>query len=168
MAKLKIKKYGDPVLRQKAIAICEITEDIKKLSIDMLETMYAACGVGLAAPQVGILLELCVIDVSQSRKSPLVMINPEIISSEDKTFTQEGCLSLPGFYENVKRFDKVIAKYTDLEGKIKEIKAQGFLAKAVLHEIDHLNAKIFIDYLPIWKRKIIEKEIKRKKKMGDW
>jgi peptide deformylase len=77
-------------------------------------------------------------------------------------------LSLPGFYENVKRFDKVIAEYTDLEGKVKEIKAQGFLAKAVLHEIDHLNAKIFIDYLPIWKRKIIEKEIKRKKKMGDW
>jgi peptide deformylase len=168
MAKLEIKKYGDPVLRQKANAVSEITEDIKKLSIDMLETMYAACGVGLAAPQVGVCLELFVIDVSEDGNSPLVMINPEIISGEDKISIQEGCLSLPGFFENVKRFDKIIARYTDLEGKIKEIKAQGFLAKAVLHETDHLNAKIFIDYLPIWKRKIIEKEIKRKKKKGDW
>ncbi|GHT41518.1 peptide deformylase [Endomicrobiia bacterium] len=168
MAKLKIKRYGEPVLRKKTSVVFEITENIKKLAADMLETMYAAQGAGLAAPQVGVLLGLCVIDVSQDQKSPLVMINPKIISGEDKVFAEEGCLSLPGFYENVKRFDKITAEYTDLKDKKKEINAQGFLAKAVQHEIDHLNAKIFIDFLPEWKRKVIEKEIKRKKKMGDW
>lgn len=168
MAKLTIKKYGNPVLRKKAEAVIEINDDIKKLASDMLETMYSAPGVGLAAPQVGISLRLCVIDVDPNKKSPVVAINPEIISGENKITAEEGCLSLPGFYENVKRFEKIAVSYTDLNDERQKITAQGFFAKVVQHEIDHLDAKLFIDYLPDWKRKSIEKKIKRKKKAGDW
>jgi peptide deformylase len=168
MAKLKIKKYGDPVLRKRAEAVLEIDEGIKKLASDMLETMYSVPGVGLAAPQVGVSLRLCVIDVDPQEKSPVVMVNPEIISAKNKIIAEEGCLSFPGFYENINRFDKIIAEYTDLNGNRQEIKAQNFLAKAVQHEIDHLDAKLLIDYLPDWKKKSIEKKIKRKKKAGDW
>jgi peptide deformylase len=168
MAILNIEKYGSKVLRQKSQNVNEITKDIKLLAKDMLETMYFAKGVGLAAPQVGKLLRLCVIDMDEKQKSPIVMINPEIVSGDDKKFVEEGCLSIPTFYEKVKRFDKVTAKYTYLDGNKKEIFAQGFLAIAIQHEIDHLDAKLFIDYLPDFKRKLIEKEIKRKKKMGIW
>jgi peptide deformylase len=168
MAKLKIKKYGDPALRKIAEAVSEINGIIKKLASDMLETMYFAPGVGLAAPQVGVLLRLCIIDVDPNKKSPIIMINPEIISGENKINAEEGCLSFPGFYENVNRFKNIIAGYTDLNGSRQEIKAQNFLAKAIQHEIDHLDAKLFIDYLPDWKRKSIEKKIRRKKKAGDW
>ena len=168
MAKLKIKKYGDPALRKRAEVVSEINESIKKLASDMLETMYSASGVGLAAPQVGISLRFCVIDVDPNKKSSIVMINPEIISGENKITSKEGCLSFPGFYENVNRFENIIAGYTDLNGNRQEIKAQNFLAKAVQHEVDHLDAKLFIDYLPDWKRKSIEKKIRRKKKTGDW
>jgi peptide deformylase len=168
MAKLKIKKYGSPALRKIAETVSGINENIKKLAYDMLETMYSAPGVGLAAPQVGISLRLCVIDVDPNKKSPVVMINPEIILGGNKIIAKEGCLSFPGFYENINRFENIIAEYTDLNGSRQEIKAQNFLAKAVQHEIDHLDAKLFIDYLPDWKKKSIEKKIKRKKKAGDW
>jgi peptide deformylase len=168
MTKLKIRKYGESILREKIDIVPEINEDIKRFACDMLETMYAYRGIGLAASQVGVLVRLCVIDVSQDQKSPIFMINPKIISGEDRVSAVEGCLSLPGFYENVKRLDKIIAEYTNMEGKKKEIRAEGILAKVMQHEIDHLNAKIFIDYLPEWKRKTIEKEIKRKKKMDIW
>ncbi|MDR3274628.1 MAG: peptide deformylase [Endomicrobium sp.] len=147
MSKLEIKKYGDPVLRKKTTAVLEINADIKKLASNMLETMYLAKGVGLAAPQVGISLRLCVIDVDPNKKYPVVMINPEIISGENKVSAGEGCLSFPGVYENVERFGNVVAKYTDLNGKQCEVKAQDLLAKAMQHEIDHLDGKLFIDYL---------------------
>ncbi len=168
MSKLEIKKYGEQVLRKKTEEIKEINDEIKKLAEDMLETMYRAPGVGLAAPQVGISLKMCVIDVDPDKKSPLVLINPQILEGESKYISEEGCLSFPGLYEEVKRFEKVIAKYTDLKGKEKIIEAEGFLAKAIQHEIDHLDAKLFIDYLPEWKRKAVEKEIKRRKKAGEW
>jgi len=155
-------------LRKKADNVAEITKDIERLASDMLETMYAAPGVGLAAPQVGVSIRMCVIDVSPEKRNPIVMINPEIISGENKISSEEGCLSFPGVYESVKRFEKVKAAYDDLKGKRKEIDAEGFLAKAVQHEIDHLDAKLFIDYLPDWKRKGVEKEIKRRKKAGNW
>jgi peptide deformylase len=167
MIKLEIKKYGDPVLRKRAEAVSKIDEGIKELASDILETMYSVLGIGLAAPQVGISLRLCVVDVNTTQ-SPIVMINPEIILGKNKITAEEGCLSFPGFYENINRFEKIIARYTDLNGNRQEIKAQNFLAKVVQHEIDHLNAKLFIDYLPDWKRKFIEKKIKRKKKAGDW
>jgi peptide deformylase len=169
MARLNIYKYGEQILRKKTEHVTEIDDKIKKLVSDMFETMYAAPGVGLAAPQVGISLRICVIDVRPDGKnSPLVMINPEIIEGENKILAEEGCLSFPGMYEKVKRFDKITAEFTDLEGGRTKIKAGGFLAKAVQHEIDHLNGKLFIDYLPDFKRKSVEKEIKRKKKAGDW
>jgi peptide deformylase len=168
MAILKIEKYGSKVLRQKSRNVEKTTEDIKLLVKDMLETMYFAKGVGLAAPQVGQLLRLCVIDVDQNKKMPIVMVNPIIICGEDKKFLEEGCLSIPNFYEKVKRFDKITVKYTDLNGNKKEISAQSVLAIVVQHEIDHLDAKLFIDYLPDFKRKVIEKEIKKKRKAGEW
>ena len=168
MAKLEIKKYGDSVLRKKSDLVQKISKDIKRLTEDMLETMYSSRGLGLAAPQVGVSLRVCVIDVDPDKKLPLVMINPKIASGSNKILDQEGCLSLPEIFAEVKRFSNIVAEYTDLEGKNKTIEAEGLLARAIEHEIDHLDAKIFIDYLPDWKRKNIEKEIKRRKKKGDW
>ncbi|MDR3048736.1 MAG: peptide deformylase [Elusimicrobiota bacterium] len=169
MSKLTILKYGDPILRKKSIEIKDITQDIKKLAFDMLETMYAAPGVGLAAPQIGVNIRLLVVDINPpDKKNPLIMLNPVIIKAENKIDMEEGCLSFPGFYEAVKRFEYVDAEYATLDGKRKTILANGFLSKAIQHEIDHLDAKLFIDYLADWKRKAVEKEIKRKKKVGQW
>lgn len=169
MAQLKIVKYGDSVLRQKTKEISDITMEIKQLAYNMLDTMYNAPGVGLAAPQVGVSLQMCVIDVSPNgKKHPFILINPKIISGENKIELEEGCLSFPGIFELVKRYDKIIAEYLDLDGNINRVEVIGFLAKAFQHEIDHLNGKVFIDYLAAWKRKNIEKEIKKRKKGGDW
>ena len=169
MARLAIKKYGDNVLRKKNEPVAEITQEVKKLAADMLETMYAAPGVGLAAPQVGVSLRICVIDVKPNGKSdPLVMINPKIIEGDNKISAEEGCLSFPGIYESVKRYEKVVAECTDLKGKKIRVKGEGLLAKAIQHEIDHLDGKLFIDYLQDFKRKTVEKEIKRRKKAGSW
>ncbi len=169
MAILEIVKYGDPVLRKKTEPITEITDDIIQLAEDMLETMYAAPGVGLAGPQVGVSLQICVIDiVPEGKRNPIVLINPKVISGEDKVELEEGCLSFPKIYEKVKRWNKVKVEYVDLKGNLKEVEAEGFLAKAFQHEIDHLNGKVFIDYLPAWKRKLVEKEIKRRKKGKNW
>ncbi len=169
MAKLAICKYGDQVLRKKTEPVTEINDEIKKLVSDMFETMYAAPGVGLAAPQVGVSLRICVIDVRPDGKSsPLAMINPEIVEGENKVLAEEGCLSFPGLYEKVKRYEKITAEFTDLKGKRIRLKAEGFLAKALQHETDHLDGKLFIDYLPDFKRKAVERDIKRKKKAGVW
>ena len=169
MAILKIVKYGDPVLRKKTAPVTEITDDIIQLAEDMLETMYAAPGVGLAGPQVGVSLQICVIDVvPEGKKNPIVLINPKVLSGEDKVELEEGCLSFPKIYEKVKRWNKVRVEYVDLKGDLKEVEVEGFLAKAFQHEIDHLNGKVFIDYLPDWKRKLVEKEIRRRKKGKNW
>lgn len=169
MSILEIVKYGDPVLRKKTQPITEITDDVIQLAEDMLETMYAAPGVGLAGPQVGISLQICVIDVvPEGKRNPIVLINPKVISGEDKVELEEGCLSFPKIYEKVKRWNKVKVEYVDLKGNLKEVEVEGFLAKAFQHEIDHLNGKVFIDYLPDWKRKLVEKEIRRRKKGKNW
>ena len=169
MALLEIVKYGDPVLRKKTEPITEITDDIVQLAEDMLETMYAAPGVGLAGPQVGKSLQICVIDVvPDGKRTPIVLINPKVLSGEDKVELEEGCLSFPKIYEKVKRWNKIQVEYTDLKGKINRVEVEGFLAKAFQHEIDHLNVKVFIDYLPDWKRKLVEKEIRRRKKGKNW
>ena len=169
MAILEIVKYGDPILRKKTQSITKITDDVIQLAEDMLETMYAAPGVGLAGPQVGVSLQICVIDVvPEGKRNPIVLINPKVISGEDKVELEEGCLSFPKIYEKVKRWNKVRVEYVDLKGNLKEVEAEGFLAKAFQHEIDHLNGKVFIDYLPAWKRKLVEKEIKRRKKGKNW
>ena len=169
MAILEIVKYGDPVLRKKTEPITKITDDVIQLAEDMLETMYAAPGVGLAGPQVGISLQICVIDiVPEGKRDPIVLINPKVLSGEDKVELEEGCLSFPKIYEKVKRWNKVQVEYTDLKGNLNKVEVEGFLAKAFQHEIDHLNGKVFIDYLPAWKRKLVEREIKRRKKGKNW
>lgn len=169
MAILEIVKYGDPILRKKTEPITEINDDVIQLAEDMLETMYAAPGVGLAGPQVGVSLQICVIDiVPEGKRNPIVLINPKVISGNDKVELEEGCLSFPKIYEKVKRWNKVRVEYVDLKGNLKEVEVEGFLAKAFQHEIDHLNGKVFIDYLPAWKRKLVEKEIKRRKKGKNW
>ena len=169
MSLLKIVKYGDPILRKKTEPITEINDDIIQLAEDMLETMYAAPGVGLAGPQVGVSLQICVIDiVPEGKRDPIILINPKVLSGENKVELEEGCLSFPKIYEKVKRWDKVRVEYVDLKGNLKEVEAEGFLAKAFQHEIDHLNGKVCIDYLPDWKRKLVEKEIKRRKKSKNW
>ena len=169
MSILEIVKYGDPVLRKKTEPITEITDDIIQLAQDMLETMYAAPGVGLAGPQVGKSLQICVIDVvPDGKRDPIVLINPKVVSGEDKIELEEGCLSFPKIYEKVKRWNKIQAEYVDLKGNLNKVEVEGFLAKAFQHEIDHLNGKVFIDYLPDWKRKLVEKEIRRRKKGKNW
>ncbi|MBO7431666.1 MAG: peptide deformylase [Elusimicrobia bacterium] len=169
MAILEIVKYGDPVLRKKTEPITKITDDVIQLAEDMLETMYAAPGVGLAGPQVGLSLQICVIDiVPEGKRNPIVLINPKVLSGEDKVELEEGCLSFPKIYEKVKRWNKVQVEYTDLKGNLNKVEVEGFLAKAFQHEIDHLNGKVFIDYLPAWKRKLVEREIKRRKKGKNW
>ena len=169
MAILEIVKYGNPILREKSKPIKEITDDIIKLAKNMLETMYAAPGVGLAGPQVGLALQICVIDVvPDSKRNPIVLINPKIISGQDKYEGEEGCLSFPKIFEKIRRWQKIEAEYIDLNGNVNRVEVDGFLAKAFQHEIDHLNGKVFIDYLPSWKRKLVEKEIKRRKKVKNW
>ena len=169
MSIYKIVKYGDPVLRKKTEEIKEITEDIKHLAADMLETMYAAPGVGLAAPQIGLSLKICVIDVMpDGKREPYILINPKIIDGNNMVELEEGCLSFPKIYEKVKRFNEVTAEYTDINGKLRKVTVDGFLAKAFQHEIDHLNGKVFIDLLSPWKRKDVEKEIRKRKKCGNW
>ena len=169
MAILEIVKYGDPILRKKTQPVTEINNDVIQLAEDMLETMYAAPGVGLAGPQVGVSLQICVIDVvPEGKRNPIVLINPKVISGEDKVELEEGCLSFPKIYEKVKRWNKVRVEYVDLKGNLNEVEVEGFLAKAFQHEIDHLNGKVFIDYLPDWKRKLVEKEIRRRKKGKNW
>ena len=133
MAILKIVKYGDPVLRKKTAPVTEITDDIIQLAEDMLETMYAAPGVGLAGPQVGVSLQICVIDVvPEGKRNPIVLINPKVLSGEDKVELEEGCLSFPKIYEKVKRWNKVRVEYVDLKGNLKEVEVEGFLSNPIL------------------------------------
>ncbi|MDR2676873.1 MAG: peptide deformylase [Endomicrobium sp.] len=155
MSKLEIKKYGEPVLRKKAVSILEVTTYVKGVVFDMLETMYLSSGLGLAAPQVGISLRLCVIDVNLNIKSPIVMINPEIISCEDEVLAEEGCLSIPGVYKEIKRSRNIIVQYIDLNEKKCKIKVWNLLARVVQHEVDHLDGKLFIDYITDFDRKRI-------------
>lgn len=141
---LKIVTEGDPVLREQAKPISKITKRIKKLAKDMLDTMYNANGVGLAAPQVGISERIVVIDIG---KGPIVLINPEIIATQGEEKDTEGCLSIPGRNEYVTRAAHVKVSALNLDGDMVKIEGSGLLARALQHEIDHLNGILFIDYL---------------------
>jgi peptide deformylase len=145
----------DPALRLVSEPVTEITDEIRKLAEDMLDTMYEAPGVGLAAIQIGVTKRIVTMDVSKSEteRQPLVLINPEILwSSEEKRSYEEGCLSIPEYYEEVERPDRVRFRYTTLEGETIEREADGLMATCVQHEIDHLNGVLFIDYLSKLKR----------------
>ncbi|MDR0915092.1 MAG: peptide deformylase [Endomicrobium sp.] len=172
MAKLTIIKYGDSVLRKKTrnLLLEEINTNnsiIRTLAYNMIDTMQCAEGVGIAAPQVGISLSLCIIKTPQDLSQTLVMINPKItFKNNNKTCCQEGCLSLPGIYEDVNRFSEVICEYINLDCKHCIIEARGLLSRIIQHEVDHLNAKLFIDYLSQCKKLQINKIFKTRKQNG--
>lgn len=161
MSLLKILKYPDKRLRNRANEVRG--ESVHKLTEDMLETMYSAPGIGLAATQVGIPLRVTVIDITppEKGKNPIVLINPVLIKGEGKVIMEEGCLSFPGVYELVKRYERVIVEALNLEGKKFKIEANGLLARTLQHEIDHLNGLIFIDRLSPSVRKSAIKKYKK-------
>ena len=166
MALRKILTEPDKILREKSQPVEKVDENLQKLMDDMLETMYAAPGIGLAAIQVGIPKRVIVLDLSSKdeKKNPMYFINPEIIEkSENYSVYEEGCLSVPGQFAEINRPDKCHVKYLDYFGKPKEIKAEGMLATCIQHEMDHLEGILFIDYLSKLKRSMISKKLLKQK-----
>lgn len=162
---LRVRTYGEEVLRQKAKSIERITDEIRTLVEDMKETMREYNGVGLAAPQVGESVRLIIIDPreeqeSENGKYPLALINPEILSAEGECEFEEGCLSIPGIYRKVRRPEKVVVKYTDMDGKIHEIEDEDVLSRVLQHEIDHLDGVLFVDHLSTLAKLSIAKKLK--------
>ena len=167
---LKIVKYGDPVLGLKAENVTRFDDELKKLIEDMFETMYAARGVGLAAPQVGVSKRLFVMDCSNNKEAPerFVFANPQIISVEGEQTGEEGCLSLPGFSGQVKRPAIVTISGQDQEGNQFTVTVKELAARCVLHEVDHLNGLLYIHYLSPLKRDIIKRKVKKQMREGRW
>ena len=165
-----IVKYGDPVLEKRAEAVTIFDDKLKKLVDDMFESMYAAHGVGLAAPQIGISQRLAVIDVTfkEDPDAKLVLINPEIIHSEGRHTQNEGCLSIPDFRESVVRPRKVTVRAQDVNGKFYEKTGEELLARAFLHETDHLNGKLYISHISALKRDLMKRKIRKLTKAGEW
>ena len=167
---LPIRKFGDDVLRLPAEPIAEIDQALQKLIDDMIDTMYAAPGVGLAANQVGVARRLMLIDLSVGKRPGEchVFINPEIIDSEGEVTEEEGCLSIPDFVEIVTRPEKVKLRYLDRSGVQREMWGEGLMARAMCHEIDHLNGTLFVDHLRGFKKEKILKKISKLAKSGMW
>lgn len=165
-----IVRYGDPVLEKPAEPITEFNGDLRKLAEDMFESMYAAHGVGLAAPQIGMSKRIVVIDVTfkEDPNAKLVLINPEIVKVEGRQRSSEGCLSLPDFREEVTRANKVTVRAQDLDGKWFETSGEEMLARAFLHETDHLNGKLYISHISALKRDLIKRKIKKLMRAGEW
>ena len=162
MAVLDILEFPNPKLRRKAQPVDAVTPKITKLSEDMLETMYAANGIGLAAVQVNVPLRVIVLDVSEKRNEPMVFINPEFERQGDDDVTStEGCLSVPGIFENVKRYERVRVRALDFGGKENQFEAHGRLAVCIQHEVDHLEGRLFVDYLPSLKQTRVRKILSR-------
>jgi peptide deformylase len=170
LAVLPIVKYGDVVLREPTKPVGEIDAALQKLIDDMVDTMYAAPGVGLAANQVGISKRLAVIDLTVGKKpgNLHIFINPEILELEGQITEEEGCLSIPDFVEVVTRPERVKVRYTDRNGQQREIRGEGLMARALCHEIDHLNGNLFIDHLRGFKKDRIMKKIQKLAKSGMW
>jgi peptide deformylase len=161
MAKLKILEYPDPRLRTRAKKVEKVDDELRKLIDDMFETMYAAPGIGLAATQINVHKRLLVADVSDDQSEPVVLINPEIVEADDEGLSEEGCLSVPGIYEPVRRFQHVRVRSLDRDGKETEVDAYGLLAVCIQHEMDHLEGKLFVDYLSELKRQRIRKKMQK-------
>ena len=180
MAKLEILTYPNPILREVSEPVVEFDKKLKTLTENMLETMYESNGIGLAAPQVGELIQLLVLDtrprdeksrrykydemtdLEQKISQPLILINPEIIKGEGKTTFDEGCLSVPTFFETVERFEKITVKAKDINGKEFQFDADGLLAICIQHEMDHLSGTLFIDHLSFLKSNKIKKQTRTK------
>jgi peptide deformylase len=165
-----IVKFGDPVLEKQAEPVTSFDDELKKLVEDMFESMYAAHGVGLAAPQIGISKRLAVIDVTfkEDPEAKLVLANPEIVHTEGRHTQNEGCLSIPDFRESVTRPKKVTIRAQDVSGKFYEKTGEELLARAFLHETDHLNGKLYISHLSALKRDLIKRKIRKLMKAGEW
>jgi peptide deformylase len=161
MALLKILRFPDPRLRKKASEITDVSDKIRQLAEDMLETMYEAPGIGLAATQVDVQKRIIVIDISEDKSQALVLINPEVIKKEGEREHEEGCLSVPEAYEMVTRADKIRVKALDRDGNEVEFDADDLLATCIQHEIDHLEGKLFVDYLSNLKRQRIKKRLEK-------
>ncbi len=147
MALLKILHYPDPLLHTVAKPVAEVNEDIRQLAADMAETMYAAPGIGLAATQVNRHIRMLVVDISEEKNRLLTLINPQILRKEGETVREEGCLSVPGVYDKVTRAEHIRVRATNLAGESFELDASGLLAVCIQHEIDHLDGKVFVEYL---------------------
>ena len=159
MAKLKILEFPDPRLRTKAAAVEAVDDHLRALIDDMFETMYAAPGIGLAATQVDVHRRFLVTDVSSDGSDPHVLINPEILEKDGVTVSDEGCLSVRGYYEEVERAEHIRVRFLDREGTTQEMEAEGLLAVCIQHEMDHLEGKLFVDYLSEAKRQRIRKKL---------
>ena len=167
MARLPILEYPDPRLRIRAEPVTKVDADIRRFVEDLFETMYAAPGIGLAATQVNVHKRILVCDVSADRTEPICLINPEILSSEGTTNSEEGCLSVPEFYDYIDRAAKIKVRALDREGKPFELEAEGLLAVCIQHEMDHLEGKLFVDYLSELKRERLKKKaVKKAKRSG--
>lgn len=166
MALLHILEYPHPGLREKAKPIEQIDNQITQLAKDMLETMYDAPGIGLAATQVHVAKQLIVLDLSDSKDQPLVLINPQIIAESGHQTYEEGCLSFPGIYAKVERANNITLKYQDLEGEPQQIEADGLLAICIQHEMDHLQGKVFVDYLSPLKQMRIRKTLEKRQRQA--
>jgi peptide deformylase len=165
-----IVKYGDPVLETPTKPVENFDEELQALVADMFESMYAANGVGLAAPQIGISRRVAVIDVTvgKNAEARIVCANPQIIHTEGEQREEEGCLSIPGFRGHVARPQYVTVRAQDASGKEFEMRGEGLLARAFCHEIDHLNGVLFITHLSMLKRDLIKRKIRKLKKAGEW
>lgn len=170
MAILPIVLYPDPILLTPTAEVDEIDDEVRDLVGDLIETMYDAPGVGLAANQAGVGRRICVIDLSVGEDPAQleVLINPRVVESEGKQFGEEGCLSFPDITLNIQRPDMVKVEALDLEGNKRVIEGRGFMARALLHEIEHLDGQVFIRHISSLKREIIKREIRKRISAGDW
>jgi peptide deformylase len=161
MAVLEILHFPDPRLRTKAQAVPRVDDKVRRLVDDMFETMYAAPGIGLAATQVDVPLRVLVLDVSEERNAPRCFVNPEILTREGDEEMEEGCLSVPGVYDRVHRAERIRVRALDRDGQAFELDADGLLAVCIQHEMDHLDGKLFVDYLSALKRQRIRKKLEK-------
>ena len=159
MPLLPILRFPDPRLKQIADPVQKIDDSIRWLVRDMAETMYEAPGIGLAATQVDVHLQVIVIDPSETRDQLLVLLNPELVQSEGSQVCEEGCLSVPGIYDKVKRAEHVVVRYLDLDGNSKTIEAEGMLAVCLQHEMDHLQGRVFVEHLSVLKQMRIKSKL---------
>jgi len=164
MSVLNILHFPDPLLRQKAKPVTTVDAGIRRIVDDMLETMYQAPGIGLAAVQVNILKRIIVIDISENKDQPLCLINPEIIEATGSEKSEEGCLSVPAYFAEIQRADSVTVKALDRKGNAFELDADGLLAVCIQHELDHLQGKLFVDYLSPLKQQRLQKKMLKQAK----
>jgi peptide deformylase len=167
MALLEVLHFPDTRLRTKAVSVSEVDDGIRGVVRDMFETMYAAPGIGLAATQVNIHQRIIVIDVSSDQDQPLCLINPELVASDGEEEMEEGCLSVPGYYETVRRAERVRVRALNEQGETFEMDADGLLAVCIQHEMDHLDGKLFVDYLSPLKRSRIRSKLEKQTRLGN-